>query len=316
MFKMKDWSTYIGNKYNHWTVIGVGERHGKRQYLTCKCDCGTIRDVKSTSLTCGESLSCGCALVHHKKYTKENMVGRRFERLVVIDEGKGADKWVCRCDCGKVITTSGNGLRTWNTKSCGCYNKDKIRATWKSKRMDLTGQKFGMLTAMYCTGEKFRSSYKWHCKCDCGNEIDVPSCYLRQRQTLSCGHSHGSVGELKIKELLDSLRVKYIREKSFDGCVNSKTGKRYRFDFYVDDRYLIEFDGQQHFYKGWSFSNSLEERQRMDVEKDIWCDKHNIPLIRIPYNEIDSLDARELVPETSEHLIHGWISGFAYLLPV
>jgi hypothetical protein len=248
MFKTKDWSTYIGNRYNHWTVIGVGERHGKRQYLTCKCDCGTIRDVKSTSLTCGESLSCGCALVHHKKYTKENMIGRRFERLVVIDEGEASNKWVCRCDCG--------------------------------------------------------------------NEVDVPSCYLRQRQTLSCGHNHGSVGELKIKELLDSLGVKYTREKSFDDCVNSKTGKHYRFDFYVDNRYLIEFDGQQHFYKGWSFSNSLEERQRMDIEKDVWCDKRNIPLIRIPYNKVDSLDVKELVPETSESLIHGWISGFAYLLPV
>ena len=39
---------------------------------------------------------------------------------------------------------------------------------------DLSGQKFGLLTAMYPTERRdHRGSVYWHCVCECGNEIDV-----------------------------------------------------------------------------------------------------------------------------------------------
>lgn len=54
------------------------------------------------------------------------MVGRRYERLEVICE-KGKDSrgeylWLCKCDCGEEIITTGGNLRSGNTKSCGCWN--------------------------------------------------------------------------------------------------------------------------------------------------------------------------------------------------
>ena len=37
---------------------------------------------------------------------------------------------------------------------------------------DLSGRKFGMLTAKYATEKRDkRGSVYWHCVCDCGNEI-------------------------------------------------------------------------------------------------------------------------------------------------
>ena len=56
-----------------------------------------------------------------------------------------------------------------------------------AKARDLTGQKFGHLTAMFATDKRVQSRVVWHCLCDCGNEIDVPSHSLVSGNTKSCG---------------------------------------------------------------------------------------------------------------------------------
>ena len=60
------------------------------------------------------------------------MSGRRYGRLLVIKESGrsngGKVKWECLCDCGNVIVVKGCNLRSGNTKSCSCYNKDLNRA--------------------------------------------------------------------------------------------------------------------------------------------------------------------------------------------
>lgn len=59
-----------------------------------------------------------------------NIAGERFGRLVAV-EPKGvlsrksrAMHWLCKCDCGKIITTSGLSLRQGCSTSCGCYAKE------------------------------------------------------------------------------------------------------------------------------------------------------------------------------------------------
>ncbi len=49
-------------------------------------------------------------------------------------------------------------------------------------RNDLTGKTFGYLTPMY-----YIKGGKWHCKCQCGNEIDVDTRNLNSNHTKSCG---------------------------------------------------------------------------------------------------------------------------------
>ena len=41
------------------------------------------------------------------------------------------------------------------------------------KFIDISNQKFGYLTALYPT--RLYGRFAWHCKCDCGREIDVES---------------------------------------------------------------------------------------------------------------------------------------------
>jgi len=60
-----------------------------------------------------------------------DLVGKRFERLLVLSRSEstpnGQARWLCLCDCGNYTTPTGPSLKTGESKSCGCYNKDRIR---------------------------------------------------------------------------------------------------------------------------------------------------------------------------------------------
>lgn len=53
--------------------------------------------------------------------------------------------------------------------------------------VDLVGQKFSRLLVLYDTGERKRGNVVWHCRCDCGNEVDVVGHNLTSGHTKSCG---------------------------------------------------------------------------------------------------------------------------------
>jgi hypothetical protein len=59
---------------------------------------------------------------------KENLIGKRFGRLSVIDRIKQPNHtrsiWKCLCDCGNETLLHTGHLTNNNTKSCGCYNKE------------------------------------------------------------------------------------------------------------------------------------------------------------------------------------------------
>lgn len=55
---------------------------------------------------------------------------------------------------------------------------------------DMTGQRFGRLVVIERATEKRRQGVYWHCRCDCGNEIDVLGTSLRCGDTKSCGCLH------------------------------------------------------------------------------------------------------------------------------
>ena len=61
---------------------------------------------------------------------KINMVGKKYNRLTVVEECKERDKhgqivYKCQCDCGKIHFVVGGQLRNGNIKSCGCSRKGK-----------------------------------------------------------------------------------------------------------------------------------------------------------------------------------------------
>ena len=120
---------------------------------------------------------------------KVDITGKRFGRLLVLEETckriNGSIVWLCRCDCGNIKEISSKNLGR-NTTSCGCYQLEVARRIGKETAKNLTGIKFGKLTALRFTGKKKGNNYIWECRCDCGNITEVPTSYLG-KDTKSCG---------------------------------------------------------------------------------------------------------------------------------
>lgn len=114
--------------------------------------------------------------------------GTRYGKLTVISHAgktpRGESKWLCRCDCGKEAVVKGGNLASGHTISCGCA-RGGIGA--KLSR-DLTGQRFGRLTALEPAGRSETGhTTLWKCLCDCGNEITVRGTNLKSGASKSCG---------------------------------------------------------------------------------------------------------------------------------
>lgn len=54
-------------------------------------------------------------------------------------------------------------------------------------RKDITGQRFGRLTALMPVGQTASREWRWSCRCDCGSERIVTGALLRLGRTVSCG---------------------------------------------------------------------------------------------------------------------------------
>ena len=165
--------------------------------------------------------------------------------------------------------------------------------------IDLTGQIFGKWTVLSKSEKRScNGGIYWHCKCECGNEKDVLSQSLRNGRSLSCGnHNNISKGNAKISELLDEAGIDYEIEKKFATC---KDERYLPFDFYVNNKYLIEYDGKQHFDIETIFDYDYTHKH--DLLKSKWCKDNKIPLIRIPYTQYDKLCIEDLLLETSKFI--------------
>lgn len=71
--------------------------------------------------------------------------------------------------------------------------------------IDLQGEKFNKLTAMYFTRKNGR--IYWVCKCDCGECVEVQASKLKSSQTKSCGCIQGKKKEYHGKSYTHEYRV-------------------------------------------------------------------------------------------------------------
>lgn len=147
------------------------------------------------------------------------------------------------------------------------------------------------------------TSIIWKCKCDCGNITYIAAKNLVNNFTFSCGCLKQSHGEYIIEQLLKQYKIPYEREYRFEDC---KDKKPLPFDFYVNQQYLIEYDGNIHFFhknNGWNNENNLQLIKKHDEIKNQWCKENNIPLIRIPYTHLNKLTINDLLLNTTDFLI-------------
>ena len=66
-----------------------------------------------------------------------DLVGEKYGRLTVVAFDRVQNKkayWKCVCDCGLTVIATGNNLRSGNTKSCGCLQREAAKNTGKRNR--------------------------------------------------------------------------------------------------------------------------------------------------------------------------------------
>ena len=209
----------------------------------------------------------------------------------------------CKCSCENQTEKDiqGQHLKERRSLSCGCLRKE---ITASRSKIDITGLRFGKLVVLSEAGRTNDKKVSWLCQCDCGNTKIISGSSLRQGLTRSCGCVK-SFGEQKIAELLKNANINFTIEKSFEKCRYPDTNFEAKFDFWVNDEYLIEYDGKQHYsIGGWNDNENFKICQYHDAYKNQWCKDNRIPLIRIPYMvPLDELTLEDLMIETSKYKI-------------
>lgn len=227
-----------------------------------------------------------------------DLTEQRFGKLVVIKRVPNKNKrtmWLCKCDCGNEVEVRSDQLRGGITKSCGCLHMEQVKSIGKNNFKDLTGQKFGKLTAKQPIFNENKKRYDWLCQCDCGNDIIVLGSSLISGNTQSCGCIK-SMGESNVKKILNENNINYISQ--YRVMINNKL---YIYDFAIIENNqiikLIEFDGIQHYGRisGWFTEERYKDLVASDIIKNQYALANNIPLVRIPYTERDNITLETLL---------------------
>lgn len=258
----------------------------------CKCNCGGYVYANTYSLRCGDRTQCNY-------HFENNIIGKKFGKLTVLENmgilSNGRNGFLCKCDCNpdKRIVVTGTSLLNGTTQSCGCL---RIK--------DISEQKFGNLTAICLSSNKFADDGKalWICQCDCGNTVEVKENALMSCGTQSCGLCVSSLGEQRIKKILNDNGKSYISQMKFETCRNPKTNHLLLFDFYVisEECFLLEFDGPQHERPTNStFFNEeqFEQIKFRDVIKNQWAYDNDVVLKRIPYKYRDIVTIDDIMSD-------------------
>lgn len=284
----------FGDFQTLYRTINPGSNKSGHAYWVCRCQLCKSYVVKSAnSLKRGKNL-CSC---------RNDLTGKRFGRwnvLYLVEDRTKKRGFIyhCKCDCGAEKDVPAETLRRGESQSCGCLQKEKAAENGRKTRIDLTGQRFGKLVAQYpiYSGDKERHS-RWVCQCDCGNIVSIDMGNLRSGKSASCGCVFSS-NEENIIKLLKQNDIAFDYQYRFPDYATVE------YDFYVGNKYIIEYDGEQHFHSmgiGWAGPEKYERTHKNDLLKNSYCFEHNIPIIRIPYDAQYNL--QDLKLETTRFLL-------------
>ena len=133
------------------------------------------------------------------------------------------------------------------------------------KRQDLSGQRFGKLTALEFAFTRKKHSY-WKCICDCGNETVVECSSLKSGKSTSCGCKcithHESTTRLykiyrKMRERTEYKKSNRWKNYGGRGIKVTTSGNRIYIDVYVIIKYGVSIN---------AVAESLKEAIKYKVE--------------------------------------------------
>lgn len=214
--------------------------------------------------------------------------GQKFGRLTAIEPVRERDKngritvmWVCKCDCGNIVKTSANKLRTGHTRSCGCLQKQRVS---ESSFKNLAGKRFGRLTAVTAI-RKANGGTAYECICECGRTTIVDRSNLTSGATKSCGCYRSEItAKLKYNHGLHHHRLHTTWSNMKDRCYNPKNKEYKRYGgrkITVCDEWKENF---KCFYI-WAIENGYQDNLTIDrIDNDKGYSPENCQWITLSEN--------------------------------
>lgn len=159
----------------------------------------------------------------------EDLIGHKFSRWTVLDvyrkpkpNGNGGYYYAkCICECGTEKDVLATNLKSGQSKSCGCLQREVA----KQGVIDLTGKKFGRLLVLRRNGETKHGDPLWETRCECGTEKLISGISLREGRTQSCGCWNAELvkerGIKNTKDLTGQRFGRYIVIEKLDKRTNS-----------------------------------------------------------------------------------------------
>lgn len=205
----------------------------------------------------------------------KDLTGKKFGRLTVTEvteqRKRGAVVWKCKCDCGNdKVYVARNNLEQGNTLSCGCLQAENVSKRNRERQTkDITGQRFGRLTAMKPTEKRDNGYIVWKCICDCGKETYVNSHNLIRKNTFSCGCLNSEQAkDNAFKNLSEFHKENFVAGTRIDCINNNKLNKNNTTGYKgvhlrkKDGKYIaqIEFQGRRYFLGSY---NTKEEAAKI-----------------------------------------------------
>lgn len=272
------------------------EGYGTHFNVRCKCD-----DVFSVTMYQFKTLKihncrkCRGMIDWNIEMVDEFVASETDCTLVSTEYNKTGDDMRFKCECGNEFTTSFNEFLHQNRRRClDCAyelmieSQRKTTAEFNKEVYDLVGDKYSVESEYIGAREYITMKHN-----ECGYTYKTIAGGFLGKNGARCPKCRASKGETKICEILESLGVKYQVQYAIDEC------RRIRplpFDVAICDTndnlvLLIEYQGIQH-YEAIDFFGGVKGHERVvesDKMKKDYCFNNNIPLLRIPYWEINNL---------------------------
>lgn len=178
-------------------------------------------------------------------------------------------------------------------KRCNCNNTKKFTCNITTQEFIQKWPKLNQKNFELLDTEFHGRNFKYHIKCNrCGRE-DIRWGITLIDSAILCKYcDNGSKNEQLISMALDDLSIKYIREYLVD-----YNHHQHRFDFYLPNyNTMIEYNGLQH-YKPIEYFGGIPQfrlRQQRDLEKQQYCQEHNLNLIVFNYRQTSQKILRQI----------------------
>lgn len=294
------------------------------KFITLQCKCGNVFEVwwkcfKGTHQkptrqcrNCTNKQMSEKFLMNDERYKAEKKrLNIEIEHIETCKGSHEAIKHKCP-DCGGTfITTPNNVLRKASTKCRECANYSAARKRMKTK--EEVEANLNDLGLKWIDGEYSNKLSRLTVLCSCNH-----STFTRRYEYIiggndRCSQCTNSTSKpaYDIEQYLIRKGASFNKEMTFDDL---RYIKKLRYDFFVDNRFLIEYHGEQHYLKTSRYAD--DDLYMRDMIKVNYAYDKQIPLIIIPYtkrkfykNIID-----EVLDENTLNLLiskHGYVIDFA-----